>query len=514
VAINKALFPLLNPDFDKLVVVTEIRPTASCSLSSKERITKDELLLSARTASRASKKDSEFEWLIARQPVNSPMVETAEQYLLTFEFNAEQHSWDYSWKSNRWVVDETHCFDVIVFKPDAASANVLQQVKTISSKPFTIFSARHIKKNNYGAEYGLSLSTTMTYAAATTSTKEGFVKKKSPEAALVEDVPFGRKLAKPNAHPKSVVRRNFRTSITDSDAPYAKHYATSRKRSKDGDDDEDDEDEAAAAAAMGSGGYNTRRRRTGRGAGVDEGDDDDEDCESDSSSDIDFSEIPGKRDRIIGRGEEASSSAAQALALAITGALVELGSEHGSKTKKRREDQESSTRSSPIVAGQEPSVNPTDEQVDAAAPPAISGSSASANAIDIAPVIAAAPTPPPPPPPPPAAPARLPAASLVSGGGDSGSGGKQGKSHSSSPAPSSAEVDGDVITDVEVPAAKHFKASPPKTPSGAVPLNSFQPLSVTGAGTEARSPPVMPHQDALLLIHCARSTPSSNMKEE
>lgn len=73
------------------------------------------------------------------------------------KFNSEQHSWDYSWKSNRWEVNKTHVIDVMVLE-DAGNGS-LHVLKSYPSQSFTIFSARHIKANNNTAE-DASITTT------------------------------------------------------------------------------------------------------------------------------------------------------------------------------------------------------------------------------------------------------------------------------------------------------------------------------------------------------------------
>ena len=304
-------------NFDELIVVAEIRPSNGTSFSNKDKMSREELMGRTRASPRNTKMTTE--WLVGRQ--FAQVTENDECYTCTFEFNHELHSWDYGWKSNRWSVDETHCFDIILYRPDIAnSSNMMHQIKRISSDEFTIFSARHIKKNNCENGEGLSLPTRLTYAAATKdSDTSEFIKKKKIEVPVsVFDgtatavgvaascySAFGSGVSSSSStfsrtpkSEKSAIRSN-RNSAVDDVSMYSRQYPTPGRSTQ------RQADRAKLQSSLG-------RSRTAA--------EDDESYMNGFDYDDSF-------------GEDAGSSAVKALALAVTGALVELGSD--SKSKKR-----------------------------------------------------------------------------------------------------------------------------------------------------------------------------------
>lgn len=301
--IKKSNLHINNPDWEKLLYVAEIRPTAAAaqSLSSKDKVAKEELIACARTASR-TKKETDFEWLIGRLHT---VTETSEEYTVNVEFNSEQHSWDYSWKSNRWIVDETHCFDIIIFKPDAASPQVVNLLKSVASKPFTIFSARHIKKNNNGA--GLSIESTMTYAAATTAAKNAdpmFVKRRADSEKK------SAKISTPKSASKSPRSSSMINHEATESSTYAKPYPAIRQSTH---------RLTEKALSMIPSKYGASNIS--------------DESSSESSSDFDYAQSPSRKLEKSNVDDESASTAAQALAFAVSAAVAELG---GEQTKKRR----------------------------------------------------------------------------------------------------------------------------------------------------------------------------------
>jgi hypothetical protein len=408
------------------------------NLSSKEKIAKEELHSCARTTGRNTKAEAPpCEWLIGRQPV--PVTENEDTFVVTFEFNHEQHSWDYSWKSNRWVVDETHCFDIIVFKPDATNRQVVHQVKYISSKPFTIFSARHIKKNNYGNGEGLSLAATMTYAAATSAMKSSdpaFIKKKaiSSDERVIDSErtaaavaggsikvagPLSCSSRTPKSTPKTTLRRVFRNSLSESATPYAREYSTSRYTAQ----------------------RLTERLMRSQAFDEDELKYRDSGYASDSSFEFDPDEQPNAENVF---GTDSGSSAAKALALAVTGALVELGSE-SAKSRKRK--------------------------------------------------------------------------SRINGGGGTETPGRDDfeimeNGSREKKLPCSAATDNTDFNSIDNAGliSTDFDNSPPKTPLAAAAAAAA--AAMPSVDHSVSSPPKQKtHMDALLLIHCARSTPANSVAE-
>lgn len=167
-------------DIEKMLFVAELRPTSTESLSSKASISRDEVQACARGVTRAIKTCdvkgaiSNFEWLIGQRKL---VNDTEGEYMLVVEFNEDLHSWDYRWKSNRWIVDETHVIDITLLTPDTKEPTMFNVVASQTSHTFTIFSARHITTN----PNSILGPTPMTYAQTTApskSTDPFFIKRK------------------------------------------------------------------------------------------------------------------------------------------------------------------------------------------------------------------------------------------------------------------------------------------------------------------------------------------------
>lgn len=187
---SSALSGVTLEDIEKMLFVAELRPTSTESLSSKASISKDEVHACARGVTRASKTSdvkvgtmSNFEWLLGqRKHVN----DTASEFMLVVEFNEDLHSWDYRWKSNRWIVDETHVIDITLLTPDAAEQASYNVVASQTSHTFTIFSARHITTN----PNSILGPTPMTYAQTTAPSKTTdpfFIKRKDKNKRQTTD---------------------------------------------------------------------------------------------------------------------------------------------------------------------------------------------------------------------------------------------------------------------------------------------------------------------------------------
>ena len=125
----------------ELVFIAELRPAAYPGLSATGLVSKTMLLDSIRPTVRTNSTKAE---LILGKCIYVKEGPNEVQALL--EFNAERRSWDYSWKSNRWIVDETHVIDIIVLQESRASKENMIVLSHCPSSTFTIFSARHKKE--------------------------------------------------------------------------------------------------------------------------------------------------------------------------------------------------------------------------------------------------------------------------------------------------------------------------------------------------------------------------------
>ena len=125
----------------KFVYVAEIRAEGAPGLSSNLIIDKSKMNSMVRSNGRYSGTGSPSGELVLGKIMHSTV--TPDCTTISVQFNSELHSWDYSWKSNRWEVNKTHVIDVIVLED--CGNNSLHVLNSYPSPSFTIFSARHIK---------------------------------------------------------------------------------------------------------------------------------------------------------------------------------------------------------------------------------------------------------------------------------------------------------------------------------------------------------------------------------
>ena len=107
----------------RISVVGEIRPCSDQGISSGNKISKEKLLLELRDI-RSTKIGGEL--VLGEIRIIHEDTETA---FVAITFNAERHSWDYSWKSNRWSgVNSPHVVDVILMQ----SLSSVSQVQNVA----------------------------------------------------------------------------------------------------------------------------------------------------------------------------------------------------------------------------------------------------------------------------------------------------------------------------------------------------------------------------------------------
>lgn len=133
----------------KLVFIAEIRPEGVPGLSSNLIVDKARVQAMVRSNVRVNGVAGE---LVLGKVVHRNSE--AGKLCMQVDFNSEQHSWDYSWKSNRWEVNKTHVIDVMIL--EESRNNSFHVLRNFPSKTFTIFSARHIKTSS---ERGSSTAT-------------------------------------------------------------------------------------------------------------------------------------------------------------------------------------------------------------------------------------------------------------------------------------------------------------------------------------------------------------------
>lgn len=125
----------------KLVFIAEIRPEGVPGLSSNLIVEKSRVQAMVRSNVRVNGVAGE---LVLGKVVYSNSE--AGKVSLQVNFNSEQHSWDYSWKSNRWEVNKTHVIDVMIL--EESRNNTFHVLRNFPSQTFIIFSARHIKTSS------------------------------------------------------------------------------------------------------------------------------------------------------------------------------------------------------------------------------------------------------------------------------------------------------------------------------------------------------------------------------
>lgn len=171
-------------DVEKMVFVAELRPTSTESLSSKTSIAREEVHACARGGSngRGNKPSGEFkvatpnfDWLLGQRKF---IDDTCGEFVVTVEFNEDLHSWDYRWKSNRWIVDETHVLDITLLTLDDKELSLYNIAASQTSHTFTIFSARHITTNPNSTLGPTPMTYAETTAPSQSETDPFFIKRK------------------------------------------------------------------------------------------------------------------------------------------------------------------------------------------------------------------------------------------------------------------------------------------------------------------------------------------------
>jgi Helicase associated domain len=95
---------------DRITVIGEIRPFSDQGISSGKKVSRKKLLNELRDIRGATKSGGEL--LLGEMKI---IHEDELNAVVTIAFNAEKHSWDYSWKSNRWSgVNNSHVVDVVL----------------------------------------------------------------------------------------------------------------------------------------------------------------------------------------------------------------------------------------------------------------------------------------------------------------------------------------------------------------------------------------------------------------
>ena len=95
---------------DRITVVGEIRPFSDQGISSGKKVSRRKLIKELRDITGGTKTGGELQLGVMKV-----LHEDDHIAKVSISFNADKHSWDYSWKSNRWSgVNNSHVVDVVL----------------------------------------------------------------------------------------------------------------------------------------------------------------------------------------------------------------------------------------------------------------------------------------------------------------------------------------------------------------------------------------------------------------
>jgi hypothetical protein len=124
---------------DDFLFVLEIRPMHKPGLSAMSEVSRQTVLDGIRTkADHGAQSGRE---MFLGEVVTSKLLPNS-SLDVTLLFNSQHHSWDYSWRSNRWsATNEQHVVDIVVLRYATLAAGDLLLSSCYSSSPFYIISS-------------------------------------------------------------------------------------------------------------------------------------------------------------------------------------------------------------------------------------------------------------------------------------------------------------------------------------------------------------------------------------
>ena len=122
---------------NNVLAVAQFRPSAVDGLSSRNSVSKDELLSSMRTTLHPQE-----EYILGEVTITSARIK--ENKILRICFNRECMAWHYGWRSSKWIQDIPHVMDVMLLE-DRKNSN-LGVIASFLSNEFVITSTK--KKRN------------------------------------------------------------------------------------------------------------------------------------------------------------------------------------------------------------------------------------------------------------------------------------------------------------------------------------------------------------------------------
>ena len=109
--------PWLKPDWEnrEISIIGQIHPISEAGLSSQRSISRAFLMAGLRNSNGSKGTRTTGELFLGRVVVMEEQPDGVA--LLRVEFNGDRHSWDYSWKSNRWSGESNaHVVDIILIQ--------------------------------------------------------------------------------------------------------------------------------------------------------------------------------------------------------------------------------------------------------------------------------------------------------------------------------------------------------------------------------------------------------------
>lgn len=98
----------------EIIAVAQLRPSSGEGLSSRQSISKEELLGSLRTPINHIFSSSGNNYFLGDITVST--MKQQENKVISIIFNHERTAWHYGWTSSKWVQDATHVMDVVILE--------------------------------------------------------------------------------------------------------------------------------------------------------------------------------------------------------------------------------------------------------------------------------------------------------------------------------------------------------------------------------------------------------------
>lgn len=128
-------------DINEYLFIAEIRPANKTRISGQNVISKTEIMNQIRTKVENKPGAQSRELFLGEVSIRTTSTNQS-SIDLNVVFNSQHHSWDYSWRSNRWsATNEKHVVDIIVLRYNAINSTDFMVSACYTSNPFYIISS-------------------------------------------------------------------------------------------------------------------------------------------------------------------------------------------------------------------------------------------------------------------------------------------------------------------------------------------------------------------------------------